>query len=120
MHMLHWCMQSMMHYSHCDRVETLLLTITANGLWPVIMQTSFMKQNWWNFSNTSSMTKVSHSMLLYHNYVLEKLLLANVMGHSAVLSEISSHQQFMPPLTCNMPAPRLTLSVSRFKGFNAP
>ena len=60
-------------------------------------------------------------MLLYHTFVLDKIVLANAMGCSGVLSGISSHPELMLSLTCKRLAPRLILevSVSRYKGFNA-
>ena len=62
------------------------------------------------------MSRATCSMLLYCHSVVDKPLFVNAMGHSAVLSGISSHPHFMPALVCNRPAPRLTPEayVSRY------
>ena len=67
------------------------------------------------------MPRASHSVFLYHHSALDKLLLVNAMGCSAVLSGISSHPQVMPSLSYNGLAPKLTpeMSVFRNKGFDA-
>ena len=60
-------------------------------------------------------------MLLYNHSALDKLLLANVMGHNVLLFGTSSHPQLMPSLNCRRPVPRLIpeFSVSRYRSFDA-
>ena len=62
-----------------------------------------------------SISRASHPILLYHCSVLDRLLLVKAIGHSAALYGTLSCQQFMPSLTCNNPALRLTPDVSVFR-----
>ena len=118
-HSSYCCMHSIVHCSLCDRVVTSLLIIAINGLWSVITLTSFAKQQWWSFSRPCIMPKASHSMLLHHCFILDKLLLVNTMGHNVVLFGTSSSPEFMPSLTCKRLAPRLIpdATISRYRGF---
>ena len=110
-------MCSIMHCYWCDRVVMSLLTTATIGLWSVITSTSSVKQYCWNLSRPCSMPRASHSMLLYHCSILDKVVLKNAMKHNAVLCGTFSCLQFMPSLTCKRPAPRPIpeVSASRYR-----
>ena len=57
-------------------------------------------------------------MLVYLVFALDRLLLVKAMGHSAVLSGTSWHEQFIPSLICNNlgPSPTADTSVSNYNG----
>ena len=86
----------------------------------VTTQTSCVKHQWWNFSRPGIMPSTSPKMLLYHVSAYVKLLHANVVGHTAVLSDALSFGNPIPSLTCRRLAPRLTsdVSLSRYSCFS--
>ena len=91
-HILYRCILSRLYWSHCDNIVVPFLNIATKSLWSVwaiITLTSLARQQGWNFSN--------HEVFLAHFCMLlcclsapDRLWLANVMGHSIVLSIILS------------------------------
>ena len=67
-----------------DKVVISFLNKATNGLWSVIMLTSWTKQWWWNVSRLRSMTDSSPSMLLYLVSVLVRLSACKCYGVNAV------------------------------------
>ena len=74
--------------------------------------------SWQSSSDETSLIHAlphNFSMLLYLHSVLDRFLLANIIGHRKVLSGTISKGQFVPSLICSSPAPspNLDASVSR-------
>ena len=83
---LYWCILSRIHCILWGNVAVSFLKIATSGLWSVIILTSVAKQQWWNFLTPCSIPSASLSMLLYLLSTLDRLLLANVMDLSVLLS----------------------------------
>ena len=56
----------------------------------MIILNSLAKYSWWNFSSSYGIQSTSFSILLCDLSALDKLLLVNVMGHTNMLSGMSS------------------------------
>ena len=94
------------------------LNIATSGLQSVIILTPLTKQQWWNFSCPCNVPNTSLSILLYLFSPLDRLLLANDMGHSILLSGALSLGQLVPFLVCSKLAVISTpdTSVSKYNG----
>ena len=92
---LYWCILSKIHCILCDNVATSFLKIATSGLWSVIIPTSH-KAVVMKFVKPMCIPSASLSMLLYLPSVLDRLLLANVMGLSMLLSGAMPLEQLVP------------------------